>query len=61
MTAHFSDIATGVHPAKHPLPSDNLDSFARDVVVFTLPPNQLTGLMERAELDLPGLASASAV
>ena len=61
MTAHFKDVMSGVHPAKHPLPADNLDSFASAVAVFTLPPDQLTGLMLRASLDLPGLADADAV
>ena len=68
MTAHYptltGDLATvppAVHPAKHPLPADNLESFARDVVVFTLQAADLPGLMRRAEADLPGLASPEAV
>jgi predicted GNAT family N-acyltransferase len=61
MTAHFADIAQGVHPAKHPLPATNLDTFARDVVVFTLRADDLPQLLKRAANDLPGLADAEAV
>jgi predicted GNAT family N-acyltransferase len=50
-----------VHPTKHPLPADNLGDFARDIVVFTMPPGDIGPLMERAESDLPGLASPAAV
>lgn len=67
MTAHYPNITgapaifpPAVHPAKHPLPADNLQDFARDVVVFTLAQDDLAGLIERARVDLPGLAAPQA-
>jgi predicted GNAT family N-acyltransferase len=50
-----------VHPAKHPLPAGNIEDFAQDVVVFTLGADDLSPLLDRAEVDLPGLASREAV
>jgi predicted GNAT family N-acyltransferase len=50
-----------VYPAKHPLPARNLEDFAQSVVVFTLGAADLGPLMERARIDLPGLASKEAV
>jgi predicted GNAT family N-acyltransferase len=53
-----------VHPAKYPLPAGNagnIEAFAEDVVVFTLGADDLGPLMDRAEIDLPGLASREAV
>jgi predicted GNAT family N-acyltransferase len=68
MTAHYPSITGAapthpplVHPAKHPLPADNLESFAGNVVVFTLAADDLGALMKSAEVDLPGLASVQAV
>lgn len=68
MTAHYP-IITGatptyppaVHPAKHPLPADNLEAFAGTVVVFTLAADALGPLLKAAEHDLPGLASQQTV
>ncbi|CAN5318891.1 hypothetical protein BH11PSE4_BH11PSE4_33280 [soil metagenome] len=64
MTAHYSHPAgavpthpPAVHAAKHPLPASNLEEFARDVVVFTMTAAAIGPLMERAAIDLPGLAS----
>jgi predicted GNAT family N-acyltransferase len=50
-----------VHPAKHPLPARNIEDFAQNVVVFTLGAHDLGPLMNRAKIDLPGLASEEAV
>jgi predicted GNAT family N-acyltransferase len=50
-----------VHPAKHPLPAGNIEDFAQNVVVFTLGADDLGPLMDRAKIDLPGLASKEAV
>jgi predicted GNAT family N-acyltransferase len=50
-----------VHPAKHPLPARNIGDFAQNVVVFTLAGRDLGPLLDRAELDLPGLASRRSV
>jgi predicted GNAT family N-acyltransferase len=68
MTAHSSILGllpttspAAVHPAKYPLPARNIEDFARDVVVFTLGADDLGPLMDRAKLDLPGLASREAV
>ena len=67
MTAHSTILgllpngAAAVHPAKYPLPAENIEDFARDVVVFTLAVDDLGPLMDRAKLDLPGLASREAV
>ncbi|MDB5632001.1 MAG: putative N-acetyltransferase YjcF [Tardiphaga sp.] len=68
MTAHYPTITSAtptyppaVHPAKHPLPADNLEAFAGNVVVFTLAAGDLGRLMKSAEIDLPGLASQQAV
>jgi predicted GNAT family N-acyltransferase len=67
MTVHSTIIgaqpinAPAVHPAKHPLPARNIEDFARDVVVFTLGAGDLGPLMDRAEVDLPGLASRETV
>ena len=68
MTAHSSILgllpttsAAAVHPAKYPLPARNIEDFARDVVVFTLGADDLSPLLDRAKLDLPGLASREAV
>jgi predicted GNAT family N-acyltransferase len=67
MTAHSTILgllpagAAAVHPAKYPLPARNIEDFARDVVVFTLGADDLGPLLERAKLDLPGLASSEAV
>jgi predicted GNAT family N-acyltransferase len=67
MTAHSTILgllpsgAAALHPAKYPLPAENIEDFARDVVVFTLAADDLGPLMDRAELDLPGLASREAV
>lgn len=67
MTAHYLNITgapalfpPAMHPAKHPLPADNLQEFARDVVVFTLAQGDLAGLIARARADLPGLAAPDA-
>ena len=67
MTAHYPTI-TGVaacppvvHAAKHPLPADNLETFAGNVVVFTLIADDLAAVMGLAKTDLPGLASEQAV
>jgi predicted GNAT family N-acyltransferase len=67
MTVHSTIIgarptnAPAVHPAKHPLPARNIEDFARDVVVFTLGAGDLGPMLDRAEVDLPGLASREAV
>src|SRR5205814_2945927 len=67
MTAHSSILGLlpagpeAIHPAKYPLPADNIEEFARNVVVFTLGADDLGPLMDRAKLDLPGLASMEAV
>src|SRR4051812_9902253 len=67
MTAHSSILGllptgtAGLHPARYPLPADNIEDFARDVVVFTLGADDLVPLMDRAKHDLPGLASREAV
>jgi predicted GNAT family N-acyltransferase len=67
MTVHSAMIGArptsppAVHPAKHPLPARNLEDFAQDVVVFTPGADDLGRLMDRAEVDLPGLASREAV
>jgi predicted GNAT family N-acyltransferase len=68
MTAHSTILLgllpagpTAVHPAKYPLPARNIEDFARNVVVFTLGADDLGPLMDRARLDLPGLASREAV
>jgi predicted GNAT family N-acyltransferase len=67
MTAHSSILgllpagAAVVHPATYPLPADNIEDFARDVVVFTLGAEDLGRLIERARYDLPGLASSESV
>ena len=68
MTAHYPTIKAAiatfppaVHPAKHPLPARNLEDFARNVVVFTLAAEDLGSLMDRARIDLPGLAAEEAV
>jgi predicted GNAT family N-acyltransferase len=67
MTVHSTIIGArpidppAVHPAKHPLPARNIEDFARDVVVFTLGAGDLGPVMDRAALDLPGLASRQAV
>jgi predicted GNAT family N-acyltransferase len=53
--------APAVYPAKHPLPAGNIEEFAREVVVFTLGTEHLGRMMDRARLDLPGLASREAV
>ena len=50
-----------VHPAKHPLPARNLADFAQDVVVFMLGADGLGPLMDRAKIDLPGLAARESV
>jgi predicted GNAT family N-acyltransferase len=67
MTVHSAIIGArpttppAVHPAKHPLPARNIEDFARNVVVFTLGADDLGPMMDRAEVDLPGLASRDAV
>jgi predicted GNAT family N-acyltransferase len=67
MTAHpmilglLPSGAGAVAPAKHPLPARNIEDFARDVVVFTLDADDLGALMDRAKVDLPGLATTAAV
>lgn len=67
MTVHPTMIGAtpinppAVHPAKHPLPARNLEDFARSVLVFTLGAHDLGPLMDRAKVDLPGLASTEAV
>jgi len=68
MTAHYPTltgaIATyppAVSPAKHPLPARNLADFARSVAVFTLAAEDLGSLVDRARIDLPGLAAPEAV
>lgn len=50
-----------VYPPKHPLPAGNIEDFAQNVVIFTLGAADLGPLMERAKIDLPGLASKEAV
>jgi predicted GNAT family N-acyltransferase len=68
MTAHVRDLLgaeriypEALYPAKHPLPADNLERSARDVVVFTPVGNQIDGVIARARIDLPGLADTSVV
>lgn len=68
MTAHFRGITHGepaypfaVYPAKHPLPAENIEAFAGDVVVYTPAGNELNAVLNRARIDLPGLAEAGAV
>lgn len=67
MTAHSSILGllpanpAAVHPARYPLPADNIEDFARDVVVFTLAAEDLDPLMDRARHDLPGLASRESI
>jgi predicted GNAT family N-acyltransferase len=67
MTAHSSILGllpaggAAVHPARYPLPADNIEDFARDVVVFTLGGEDLGQLIDRAQHDLPGLASRESV
>jgi predicted GNAT family N-acyltransferase len=68
MTAHYTaptgaspTFPPAVHAAKHPLPAQNLPRFSQHVVVFTLAAADLGALMQRAEVDLPGLAPQEAV
>lgn len=68
MTAHVRvgpqaapTLQPTIYPAKHPLPAQNIESFADDIVVFTPPADKLESLIECARLDLPGLASADVV
>lgn len=68
MTAHVRIGTLGeptlqptIYPAKHPLPAENIESFARDVVVFTPNARELEGLLSQAERDLPGLAGSDVV
>jgi len=67
MTVHSAMIGAmptappAVHPAKHPLPARNIEDFARDVVVFPLVAGEVSGLLDDAGLDLPGLAKREAV
>jgi predicted GNAT family N-acyltransferase len=68
MTAHVRNGTLGeptvqptIYPAKHPLPAENIESFAHNVVVFTPSGKDLEGVLRRAAADLPGLASADVV
>lgn len=68
MTAHVRKGTLGeptiqptIYPAKHPLPAENIESFAHDVVVFTPSGRNLESVLRRAEVDLPGLAGADVV
>lgn len=68
MTAHVRVGQRGaptlqptIYPAKHPLPAQNIESFADDVLVFTPTADKLEDLLERARIDLPGLAGADVV
>jgi predicted GNAT family N-acyltransferase len=68
MTAHVRDVTgaertypKAIYPAKHPLPENNLERIARDVVVFTPVGNQLDAVIGRARIDLPGLADTEVV
>lgn len=68
MTAHYRDMARTAEPvpahgfpAKHPLPAANLETFARDVVVFTPHGDAVDALIARARVDLVGLAPPEVV
>ncbi len=67
MTVHSTIIGAertappAVHPAKYPLPARNIEDFGRNVVVFTLDVDDLGLMMDRAKIDLPGLAPRESV
>src|SRR5690348_12152314 len=68
MTAHVRDLPSAeqifpspLFPPKHQLPATSLDRSARDVVVFTPVGNQIDSALERARIDLPGLADSAVV
>ncbi len=68
MTAHVRGVPNAertypqtIYPAKHPLPANNLDQFADDVVIFSPARTEIDGALNRARIDLPGLANAEAV
>ena len=68
MTAHIRGGPQGeptlqptIYPAKHPLPAENIESFAENVVVFTPAGGDLDSVIDRARIDLPGLAGGDVV
>jgi len=68
MTAHIRGITQGepayqvnLYPPKHPLPAKNIEEFADSVVVFSPVGNELDVVLNRARIDLPGLAGSDAV
>lgn len=68
MTAHVRSVSDAertfpqtIYPAKHPLPVENLDGLASEVVIFTPAGNALDPVLSRARMDLPGLAESDAV
>jgi predicted GNAT family N-acyltransferase len=68
MTAHVRDVQSAertypqaIYPAKHPLPADNLDQFAEDVVIFSPSKADIDSALGRARIDLPGLADIDVV
>lgn len=61
MTRAADTLAQPPHPAKHPLPADNLDQFARGLVIFTPAGREIDALVARARVDLTGLARTEVV